>query len=487
MLYKSVEQFLKSVSNDEQTKAKLSSTIEKQSEYFRSIYGENCDFIVVAPGRVNIIGDHIDYHGFSVFPMALSKRIWLSFAKRKIFEPSFRSVNCNGIVQLANTDSKRYPSWWGKHGPIYEDLASIDHWQKYFLCAYNEIVKSTAKLEAIREYSVKVLVHSELPPGCGLSSSSALVCASAAVMNIFTCASWEDESRVSMAKDCSEFERYVGTQGGGMDQAIIMTAQRDYAKYIQFMPDLKCKNVLLPQQVVWLVSNSGVECHKAATLGFNTRVLETRIGANLIALYHDIEVDQNLTLGRVKELLFQNWNTEKIVKHLTGEIFNNMNQDEPKTSWMQKILIELSIEEAEFVKRFKVDSKLQKYLNDQMTNLAIPDRCQHVFEEADRVAKFKSICGNQYADITQLGQLMNESHRSLRDKYECSHPALDKIVHTAMEAGALGSRLTGAGWGGCVITMVEKDKAPNVMEKLKEVSVYTFETEPASGLQVIVI
>lgn len=81
-----------------------------------------------------------------------------------------------------------------------------------------------------------------------------------------------------------------------------------------------------------------------------------------------------------------------------------------------------------------------KYLYFQLS-----DRAVHVFEEAKRVRDFKQVCEEQNVDVQKLGLLMNESHASCRDLYDCSHPALNELVETAVNAGALGSRLTGAG------------------------------------------
>lgn len=60
--------------------------------------------------------------------------------------------------------------------------------------------------------------------------------------------------------------------------------------------------------------------------------------------------------------------------------------------------------------------------------------------------EFQKICQSTKPDrIQRLGELMNQSHKSLRDLYECSHETLDKLVDVALNCGALGARLTGAG------------------------------------------
>ncbi|KAH6936643.1 hypothetical protein HPB50_020367 [Hyalomma asiaticum] len=91
-------------------------------------------------------------------------------------------------------------------------------------------------------------------------------------------------------------------------------------------------------------------------------------------------------------------------------------------------------------------------------------RAVHVYEEASRVWQFKDVCEGGRGSLppseqlSMLGKLMNDSHTSCRDLYECSHPDLDRLVEVSLQAGALGSRLTGAGWGGCSISLVPSDK-----------------------------
>lgn len=84
-------------------------------------------------------------------------------------------------------------------------------------------------------------------------------------------------------------------------------------------------------------------------------------------------------------------------------------------------------------------------------------RATHVFTEAARVLRFRNLCtGNDSAEVKliALGGLMRMSHDSCRDRYDCSCPELDDLVGCAKRAGALGSRLTGAGWGGATVHLM---------------------------------
>jgi len=95
-----------------------------------------------------------------------------------------------------------------------------------------------------------------------------------------------------------------------------------------------------------------------------------------------------------------------------------------------------------------------------------PRRVRHVATENDRVRAAVVAIGER--DWSGLGALMSASHASLRDDYEVSVPPLDLVVETATASGALGSRMTGGGFGGCTITLVAADRAGGVREAVDE-------------------
>jgi galactokinase len=99
-------------------------------------------------------------------------------------------------------------------------------------------------------------------------------------------------------------------------------------------------------------------------------------------------------------------------------------------------------------------------------------RALHVFTEALRVIKFRSLLSNPPSTdkeyLQSLGDLMNSTQDSCRDIYDCSCPELDELCQLARAAGATGSRLTGAGWGGCSVHLVPKDKVEAVKKAWEE-------------------
>ena len=94
-----------------------------------------------------------------------------------------------------------------------------------------------------------------------------------------------------------------------------------------------------------------------------------------------------------------------------------------------------------------------------------------MFTESERVYKFKEICEKpEYpSQLKYLGKLMDESHASCRDLYDCSSEELDVLTKMCRAAGAYGSRLTGAGWGGCAISLVPAAKVDEFVKTIEQV------------------
>lgn len=113
----------------------------------------------------------------------------------------------------------------------------------------------------------------------------------------------------------------------------------------------------------------------------------------------------------------------------------------------------------------------------------------HVYSEASRVFSFQKICSASN-DIHQLGQLMNESHASCDQLYDCSSIELNQLVATCIQYGAIGSRLTGAGWGGSTVSLVLQENVQSFVDQLSN-SYYTektnhriFACKPSSGASI---
>ena len=111
-------------------------------------------------------------------------------------------------------------------------------------------------------------------------------------------------------------------------------------------------------------------------------------------------------------------------------------------------------------------------------------RAFHVFSEAKRVHQFADLCADtdtpEEEKVVQLGKWMTESQLSCKMYYDCSSTQLDELTKMAKEAGALGSRLTGAGWGGCTVSLVKKENLSDFIDKVYPY--YTKQRNPGEEL-----
>jgi len=105
-------------------------------------------------------------------------------------------------------------------------------------------------------------------------------------------------------------------------------------------------------------------------------------------------------------------------------------------------------------------------LKSQNVSDHIVKRARHVVTEIQRT--LDAAVALEKGDFQRFGRLMNESHDSLRDDYEVSSKELDSLVSAAREIdGVLGSRLTGAGFGGCTVTLLRKDAIDKAIQHMK--------------------
>ncbi|KAJ2768563.1 galactokinase, partial [Coemansia nantahalensis] len=234
-------------------------------EEFIATYGARPDFIVRAPGRVNIIGEHIDYCGLPVFPMAIVPD----------FIIAVRATDRRRI-QLANRDP-RYPAcdYSCEPGSAVTINNTTHNWSNYFKCGYKGAVEA---LGCAGPRGMQCLVDGTVPSSAGLSGSSALVCCAAL-------ATMKANGRVLPQPDVVAVavasERYIGTNGGGMDQTISIMAQPHSAMFIEFDPALAVTPVPFPSTtppIAFVIANTLVVSDKAVTapVCYNLRVVETR-------------------------------------------------------------------------------------------------------------------------------------------------------------------------------------------------------------------
>lgn len=416
-------------------------------------------FVARAPGRVNIIGEHIDYNGYSVLPMAIQQDIVMAV-----------SLNDSGTINLCNTSSKY--SDFSTSIKDFEINSTKPAWHNYFLCGVKGIQESSKLADTV---GLDVTVDGSVPPSAGLSSSSAMVCCAAlSTMH----ANKLKISKMELADICMRCEWYIGTQGGGMDQAICFLAKEGYAKLVDFKP-LRATDVKLPKGFVFVIANTCVEMNKAATAHFNVRVVECRLASQILAKTKGLDWRKNRSLGELHKNL--KLSLEELLS-LVDEVLHQHPYDKKEVCEL------LGVTEEELNKGSLSSNTLD------VQTFKLYNRSKHVFSEAARVESLRN------SDMTEggtLGSILFEGHHSASVLYECSCDELDELVEVCRNAGAIGSRLTGAGWGGCTISIVPEKAASSFLEqvhseyfekdpkRLERVDDHLFVTEPGSGALII--
>ncbi|ORX71428.1 Galactokinase [Linderina pennispora] len=438
--------------------------------YSTDLLRHSPDFIARSPGRVNIIGEHIDYCGFPVFPMAIVPDCLIAV-----------KVTDGSAVKLANINGAKYLSREFTYDPA--DIVAIDNsthdWATYFKCGYKGALEAT---KITNPKGMLCMIDGTVPAGSGLSSSSAFVCSSAL-------ATMRANNNVLPQKDIVETsvaaERYCNVNGGGMDQCCSIMSKLGSALFIEFHPELNTTPVEFPKtnpQIAFVVANTMVTSDKAVTapVCYNLRVVETRIAALMLAKYLGIadrpacrDVDP-LTFKVVMDEFFADQDTagkdvvrvwiERLTAMLASatEFFGA--QPEGYTREECAAYLGLSVDALEkkiHADRFPVRADRFKLLQ----------RSQHAYSETLRVVKFREICESTDAStdyFKALGDLMNQSQDSCRDLFNCSCPELDELCSIARSAGSLGSRLTGAGWGGSSVHLVPQDRVEQFIMEVKE-------------------
>lgn len=433
---------------------------------FTKQYGQAPDFVARSPGRVNIIGEHVDYSLYNVLPTAVTNDVLIAV----------QVLENNGHVTISNVNSSKYPT---EETSIAGDVVidkSNHKWSNYFLAGV------IGSLESMKKHGqdyvpkgMKLLIDGNVPAGGGLSSSAAFVCASAlAVM----AANGDHVTKQDLLDECIVSERSVGVYSGGMDQAASVFSERGTLLYCRFWPEFAAEHVPVPKsdpEFTILVANSFVTSDKAVTAPkhYNLRVVEVTLASLVLAKVHDIALNPDhsslgFSLRNFQEEIMKKNGTdkdspEKQVDAVIEIIKKELDKDGYTREDIASIL-EISVEnlEKEYMSKFPV----------QADTFKLRQRALHVLQEARRVLSFREILSQSsildQGKLTQLGELMNMTQESCATMYECSCPEIDEICSIARKAGAYGSRLTGAGWGGCTVHLVPQDSVDAVVEAVKK-------------------
>jgi galactokinase len=322
---------------------------------------------------VNLIGEHTDYNGGPVLPIAIAERTTVAVGPGE-----------EGVLEAVSTrDGEVTRIRWQDH------LAG--GWTAYVGCVLRELWTVDALPAG---GGARVAVASDVPIGAGVSSSAALTVAAAQALSALANATLSGRQIAGVAFRAES--DHVGVRCGVMDQTIAALAKPGHALLLE-CASLEVRHI--PFRGRLLLVDTGTR-HDLAQGGLNERRAEC----------------------------------EAAVKRLKLDL--------PELVW-------LASWPAEWLPRLK------RALKEPLRSRAV-----HVVGETAR-ARFGAQLLKQ-GQLKRFGRLLYESHESCRRLYQCSAPELDTVVAAAKRAGALGARLTGAGWGGSAIVLLGKEGKGNV-------------------------
>ena len=360
--------------------------IETLKLSFKNVFGENDNIrLFFSPGRVNLIGEHIDYNGGCVFPSAITYGTYAIVAPRE-----------DQIVRL-------YSGNFQDRGIIEFDLTDLSHKEDENWSVYVKGVMVQFK-EAGFEIPTgfDAYVYGTIPNGSGLSSSASL---ELLVSQILKELHGYEISMVDMVQLSQRAEnQYVGVNCGIMDQFAIGMGKKDYAI-------------------------------KLNTNDLSYEYAEANLGDTSILI---------MNTNKKRELADSKYNERRAECDKALELL--------KTQKEINFLCDLTVDEFNKISHVLTDDVLYR-------------RAKHAIHENERVQL--AIEALASGDLNQFGTLLNQSHQSLRDDYEVTGKELDTIVELAWaQNGVLGARMTGAGFGGCAIALVENEALETVKEAI---------------------
>jgi galactokinase len=390
-----------------------------------------------APGRVNLIGEHTDYSNLPVLPVAIDRSTIVVAA-----------ANTASEIEVVNAD----PAWPQRRFAIERRIPPYEtgDWANYVKAAIQGVLDRFDDRDKWRGASIAV--DGRVPPAAGLSSSAALTVSTAMA---FMAVNELELAPIETATMVARSEWYVGTRAGGMDQAASILGRRDHALFIEFNP-LRVRAVKMPPSAALVVADSREVADKSGMVRaeYNRRVVECSLAARILG--SALKLENVKILGDVVRAQPE-WNAADLVARLEEASPARLNadlEDAAKILGVTQAALDNDLLGAG-LSRIPLDSKRP---------LEIVKRARHVLSETERVIRGADALGA--GRLAEMGMLMNASHQSLADDFECSTARLDDLVECARRGGALGARLTGAGFGGSIVALCDAASANAVIESI---------------------
>jgi galactokinase len=366
-----------------------------RAEFYQA-FGYAPEGIFRAPGRVNLIGEHTDYNEGLVMPVAIDRAVWVAAARRPDRQVRLLAANLHlqdtfGLDGLEPNRQTR-------------GEARLSRWSNYARGVFALLERAGFRLDGM-----DLAYAGDVPMGAGLSSSAAVEVSIAVAARDLSGLHLGD---LELARICQQAEReFAGTQCGLMDQIISVAGQEGHAllidcRYLTWEP------LPVPGEAAIVICDTGKRRGLANT-AYNKRRAQCEEGARKLGVSSLRDLDVASFEARARDLTPL---LRKRCRHVVYENDRTLRASEALRTGPREL--------------------------PGTGPRELPGTGPRELPGTDSLAAF--------------GQLMNESHASLRDLYEVSCDELDLMAALAQgQPGCWGARMTGAGFGGCVVALVE--------------------------------
>ncbi|WEV59910.1 galactokinase [Bifidobacterium sp. ESL0728] len=377
------------------------------AELFVDTFNEAPAGVWSAPGRVNLIGEHTDYNAGLCLPIALPYRTFIAVAPKE-----------SGVVRVVSS--------FGDRKPVIVDLdglkaRDVDGWAAYPIGVAWALRE--AGFDAVKGFDAAFV--SCVPVGGGLSSSAAMTCSTAlALDDIYKLGfGGSDSGRVTLIAAAMKAENdMAGASTGGLDQNASMRCTANHALLLDCRPELDALHSVSQQPF------------DLDSLGLELLVVDTQASHQLNDGQY--EARRSMCEQAAKTLGVEN------LRVIADRISQSAGDDADA-----------------------VQAALQEVL-DKLPDETMKKRVRHVLTEIWRVPEFVSAFAA--GDVKKAGSLFNASHDSLAKDYEVTVPELDVAVDVARKHGAYGARMTGGGFGGSIIALVDKGQGHAIAQAIAD-------------------
>ena len=350
---------------------------------FKEKFGTLPEAIYSAAGRVNLIGEHIDYCGGKVLPAALTLKCRVAVRRNGTDSVRIAATTLSDFTEIDLSDTSVYKNY---------------KWGCYQAGVADELLKAGYNL-----IGCDILYDCSVPFGSGLSSSAAIEVATAYALAKLG-GNKIDKPELALISQRAE-NNYCNVNCGIMDQFASANGRAGHAVLLD-CATLEYEYIPLDLKDCALVLSNCKKPHNLVSSAYNERRMEVQTALNILQSKYNIKNLAELSPPHLEEC----------------------------RALMPPVIYRMT---------------------------------RHVVTECERVRKSIEVLKN--GDINAFGRILNESHISLRDDYEVTGIELDALAEEAWRRPeCLGSRMTGAGFGGCTVSIVKKSGVEQFIAKVGE-------------------